>query len=292
MPAKLRLNAAIVFALSIVFYASFMFAKHDPALSKVIPFGEDPYDAVGSLGVVVGIIIAGIALVRAFRPYRQQPATEAQRLFLARTETAVVLMVLITLLSDAVAMARHPSQWIDAPSRNTLLALLGGLAVVAVAMQGLIYGSVGARPRGGSAAALRAAIGVALAIVVLAIYPEQWIRGIATHLFTVVVGDVLLFALARLLLIALLPLEQPALPIDTALAKEGSRGTRRRWGVVLLAGVLFGIFAFVGEMSEGGGPAPILRLILVAAVFIVLAIAGFLIAYAFLGKPLGFGRRA
>jgi hypothetical protein len=32
----------IVFALGSLFYWSFMFAKHDPALRDVIPFGDDP----------------------------------------------------------------------------------------------------------------------------------------------------------------------------------------------------------------------------------------------------------
>ncbi len=45
-------------------------------------------------------------------------------------------------------------------------------------------------------------------------------------------------------------------------------------------------------MSEGGGSSPTLRLAAVAAVFVVLATGGVLIAYAFLRGPLGLGSQA
>ena len=47
------------------------------------------------------------------------------------------------------------------------------------------------------------------------------------------------------------------------------------------------MFALLGEMSEGGTPRTV-RLLAVAAVFLGLAIAGVLIAFALLAGPLGF----
>ena len=92
--------------------------KARPALRDVIPFGDDPYDAAGSFGVIVGMLIALLSLVRAFRPYREAPST-AQRTYLVRSQEAVVLVVFLTLASDVVAMGRHPSMWFGASSRTS-----------------------------------------------------------------------------------------------------------------------------------------------------------------------------
>ena len=78
MPKTLKRNTLIVFGLAIVFWWSFMFAKHDPHLRSIIPFGSDPYDAVGSFGIIVGMLIALLSVVRAFRPYPKQAPTMAQ----------------------------------------------------------------------------------------------------------------------------------------------------------------------------------------------------------------------
>ena len=140
-----------------------MFAKHDPALRDVIPFGDDPYDAVGSFGVIVGMLIALLSLVRAFRPYREAPST-AQRAYLVRSQEAVVLVVFLTLASDVVAMGRHPSMWFGASSRDKLIALIAGMAVVTVAVQFLIRASQEKLPERGAKDWIAAASATLLAI--------------------------------------------------------------------------------------------------------------------------------
>jgi len=290
MPKNLKRNAVIVCGLAALFYWSFMFAKHDPKLRSVIPFGEDPYDAVGSFGVVVGMIIALISLVRAFRPYHEAPPSTAQRVYLVRSQAAVVFIVFITLAADTVAMARHPHMWIGAASRNVLVALIGGLAAATVAVQLLIRASQRELPEPGSNRWKRAGIASLLAILILVLYPEQLIRRTATELFTIVVGAFLLFAPMRLLLTALVPYKADDTPDETP-ARRRFSCPKHRWGIVLLGGVLIGVFTLAGEMTEGGGALPLGRLVFVASVFIGLWIAGLSIAYAFLGKPLGFGSR-
>src|SRR5690348_14526859 len=138
MPRTLKRNTVIVFGLSILFYWAFMFVKHDPHLRGIIPFGDDPYDAVGSLGTIVGMLIAVLSLVRAFRPYRKGPPSDAQRVYLVRSQEAVALAVLITVTADAVAMVRHPSLWIGAASRRELILLLSGITVVALGVHWLV----------------------------------------------------------------------------------------------------------------------------------------------------------
>ena len=64
-----------------------------------------------------------------------------------------------------------------------------------------------------------------------------------------------------------------------------------RWGIVVVVGIAIGGSAFLAEMREGGDPMPLTRLLFVASVFVGLGLAGLLIAYAFLGPPLGLGSR-
>jgi hypothetical protein len=291
MPKALKRNAVIVFGLAALFYWSFMLAKHDPALRDIIPFGNDPYDAVGSFGVIVGMLIALLSLVRAFRPYREHPPSTAQRVYLVRSQMAVVLTVLITLAADVVAMARNPSMWIDSAARGWLTVLLGGMAVVTVAVQLLIHASQEKLPESGMQRWAGAAIAMSIAILVLALYPEQLINRTATHLFTVVAGDIVLFAPMRPLLNALVPYKADPSPIEMTPAYIRFSAAAQRWSIVLVVGGLIGAVAFLGEISEGGGAQPMGRLVFVASVFISLGLAGLLIAYALLGKPLGLGQR-
>jgi hypothetical protein len=289
MPQVLKRNAVIVFALGFLFYWSFMFAKHDPALRDVIPFGDDPYDAVGSFAVIVGMLIALLSLVRAFRPYREAPSTTRQA-YLVRSQEAVVLVVFMALASDAVAMARHPSMWVGAASRGKLIALVGGMAVVTAAVQLLIRASQKLPQRG--ARDWKAAAGATLlAIMVLAAYPEQLIHGVATHLLTVVAGAIVLFAPMRPLLNALVPHKSDKGRMEKIPARSQFSTAGQRWGIAVLVGVLIGVCAFLGEIAEGSGAVPMNRLAFVASVFIGLGLAGFLIAYAFLQEPLGLGQR-
>ena len=287
MPAALNRNSVIVFGLALLFSWSFMFAKHDPALRGVIPFGEDPYDAVGSFAFIIGMLIALVSLVRAFRPYRDEPS-RAQRVYLVRSQVAVALAVLITLASDAVAMARHPAMWGASASRNRLVGLLLGIAVAGGTVLSVICMPQEKLRDGDPNRWTRAAISSLLALLVLALYPEQLINGTATHLLTVVAGAVVLFAPMRPLLTALVPYESER---SETPAHRGFSGVRRRWGFVLLLGIVVGVCVFAGEMSESGGSMPLGRLAFVASVFIGLAIAGLLVAYAFLGKVLGLGTR-
>ncbi len=291
MPNTLKRNSVIAFGLALLFYGSFMFAKHDPALRGIIPFGEDPYDAVGSFGVVVGILIAMLSLVRAFRPHHRPPPSEAQVLYLVRSQQAVVLAVFITLAADIVAMTRHASTWIDAGSRYRLVALLGGLALVAGVAHVLIRASQKRLLKSAPTPWKRIVLAGLFVVLILRFYPERLIDRLATHLVTCLIGDVVLFAPMRMLLPAFAPYESEDRREGGVRRMTRSSGVGWRWGIVVLVGVLFGALVFLGEISEGAGGLSIARLILVASVFVGLGLAGFLIAYAFLGRPLGLGRR-
>ncbi len=277
-----RRNTIAVAALAALFYCAFMFLKHHPGLRNTIPFGDDPYDGVGSGGVIVAGILTIVALVRAFRPSLAVASSE-RRLYLVRTQVAIVLCVWMTLAADAVAMARHVAKWTASPSHNELLAVLGLLAIASIAVFMLIAPWHG-RQHGGRGW-LSAVGAIAAAMAALALYPEQLIENLGTHLVTCIAADLILFAPMRPLLSALVPDDSASMPAN-------ARPRLRGWGAVLAVATAVGVFAFLGEMSEGSGSLPVLRVLLVAGVFIGLAVASLLIAYAFVGKPLGFGSRA
>ena len=129
-----------------------------------------------------------------------------------------------------------------------------------------------------------------MAIAVLAAYPEQLIHGTATHLLTVVVSAIVLFAPMRPLLNALVPYRSDQGRMEKIPARGRFSTAGQRWGIAALAGALVGACAFLGEIGESSGAVPMSRLAFVASVFVGLGLAGFLIAYAFLREPLGLGR--
>lgn len=272
-------------ALAVAFSWAFMFLKHDPSLRNVIPFGVDPYDAVGSFATIIALLVATIAVIRAFRPYHSGPSL-AQQVYLRRAQMAVALAVYITVGSDIIAMARHPAMWIDAPSRTELIVLLTGPALAAAGLQLLIRTL---RVKGSEAASeawKQAAIVVLVAALILAFYPEQLVVGFWSHMGTVIVGDLILFAPMRPLLVATVPYSATDTQSESSTApRQSMRG--RRWVIVTLIGAAVGVFALLGELSEGSAP-PAARLLLLVAVFLGLAIAGLLIAFVCLGAPLGF----
>lgn len=296
MPNSFKRNAVFVVGLAVLFYWSFMFAKHDPGLREIIPFGSDPYDAVGSFGATVGLLIALVSLVRAFRPYRQHPPSAIQRVYLVRTQTAVVLAVFITLAADIIAMVRHPSMWIDARGRNTLLLVLGSLAIAAAAVEVLIRASLvrasketatDGNNKGNDRRWISAVVTGLVAVFILLVYPENLINSTASHLLTVVFGAVLLFAPMRPLLTVLVPGGPSQAGTGVMSASARFLNARRRWSIVLLTGASIGGFLALAELSEGGGAVQLGQVLFVSSVFVGLAIAGLLIAYAMLGRPLG-----
>jgi hypothetical protein len=282
MPTFFKTNTLLSAALAAIFYFFFMFAKHDPMLSAVAPFLNDPYDAIGSFAAIASVLLVLIALVRAFRPYRTPP-TQEQKVYLTRTHMAIVLMVLITLVSDSVAMARHISLWLGTPLAGELLALVGGVTICAIVVAYFIRRSMSTltlpkRPvwRGAVAVSL-------LAILILAVYPEGLIQGLYGHLFTIVLGILLLFAPLSALDMALAPF-----------AVERPASVRTRWqrAYPWILAVLFafgiGLLVFLGEASQGaGGGIPLARVATVFVVFVGVGTLGVVIGYAFLRKPLG-----
>jgi hypothetical protein len=283
MPWLLKLNSLVVLAMGATFCCYFMYAKHDLVLSPIIPFANDPYDSVGSFAAIVSVLLGCLAFVRAFRPYRKNAATAAQRLFLARTLMAIVLAVLIALAANVVAMGRHPAMWMGRAGTFQLLALTAGIAILASGAGYLTHRVIGDGMRATLRHRARAAITILVSVAVLALFPEIIIRRVPGELIALATGIVFLFLPMSALVIALIPYNPP-----TGRAEPRSRlfPSWLPWVAVILLGIAIGSFFLLLEAHEGAG-IPAVRVLLVAAVFIGAGTAGLVTGYAFLRKPLG-----
>jgi len=291
MTPRLKVNSIMAVALGAAFYAFFMFTKHDPVLSSIIPFDNDPYDSVGSFAVVISALLVILSLFRAFRPYPSVPSSARLPVFLPRTHMAIALAVLITLAADVIAMARHVSMWSGVEGTGELVALVLGMATISVAFGVTVRRGVGdlglpMMPTGW----LKVSATCLAFVVALALYPEGIIRSTAGELFSLAVGIVLLFVPMSVLTEALVP-------YDTEGAAAGrasgvGRSSRRwvQWLAAALVGVAIGVALLLGETSGDHGRGvgiPATQRLMVVSVFIGAATAGVLAAYYSLRRPLG-----
>ena len=288
MELKFKINALAVLALTAVFGYFFMLAKHDPALAPIVPFDDDPYDAIGSFCLIVSLLLSCLSLFRAFWPHRPTPPTPLQKVFLSRTMIADPLGVLVTLACDGIAMARHPSNWVEKPAARELLGLIAGMAALSVAV--LFAVRLSARrlelpvDRGQSRKALAVLVFFA---IVLAVFPENAVHSVIPHFLAIVLGFVVIAAPQRAWSMALLPYRTQAAQQNRATPPARSRFWLQ-WGAIALLGFAVGAFILVQEIFvEGAGNAPLRQVLLVSAVFIGAGSSCLLVAFAFLKTPLG-----
>jgi hypothetical protein len=123
-----RVTALVVCA-AFAFYLFFQINKGGP-FRDVNPFGQDPYDAVGSLAIQVALLIGVLTYARALRLHDDPSQAGRSRLIL-RGNVLVVSAILITLIADAIAeLVRRfpPSYW-----GNVLLVELALMFVLTLA---------------------------------------------------------------------------------------------------------------------------------------------------------------
>ena len=266
---------------AVAFGVLFMHLKHAPRLRTLIPFAEDPYDAIGSFAAISAVLLGLLAVVRIhWSGFREEP-----RHFLLRTCCAVFCAALLTAMADIVAMLRHVSAWHGHPGETELLGWLA--CMVLSAMGGIFRLCREAHWTCGLQAGVRwrAAFLCAGFVLVLWLYPDDPQRGLAAALAAIGVGILALYVPLAALLVALMP-DPPAAPVDGG----GSR-PYVRWSLAAVTGLGVGVAAFMGELAGDLTGLPSGHLIVVAATFVSAGAAGLLAAYAFLGRPLGLSRR-
>jgi hypothetical protein len=281
MRSSQKTNAFLVCGLSLVFSYAFFLLKHNPAFRNIIPFADDPYDAIGSLAFIAGNLLAAACLIRVLLP--RFVGRSGAGIYVARTEAAVALCILMTVFTDAIAMLRHLSQWRGSPGENALLMILGALLAASIGVLIVI------RPRDQPLSFGRwimPSIVFVAALLCLWLYPESLIHNTVAHIITCDIADVLLIAPVAFFVLTLFP-DQASQTTHVAGSSHGF-GSIPRWTIVALFGLSIGLTAFLAEIRESAASLPITRLAFVGSIYAYLGLSGLLIAYAFLRKPLGF----
>lgn len=292
MALKSKLSALAVLGLTVLFSQFFMITKHQPRLSTIIPFGEDPYDAIGSIALILSFLLVVLSLFRIFQAHLLASSTPLTKVLLTRTQIAVPLSVLVALGSDGVAMLRHPSAWTGKPGTGELIALLAGMAAASLAVLFFVRSSVReiSLPAGQRLSRRAVAIIVGCAVT-LALFPEHIIQNALLHFFAIAVGFVLLVAPQSALIVAILPYEQAEPQTRRYSARSRSR-LWMQWGAVVILGIAVGAAAFIAEFLEWSkGSTPPAQILLVSSIFIAAGMSALLIAFAFLRTPLGLFRK-
>jgi hypothetical protein len=283
----------------------FFEAKHRPGLTDFAPFCEDPYDSVGSFAFQLAGAAGAISMLRALRGYGAGRIPDAQALLILRGAVVALLAILVTAISDIVAMARQRDVWISSPAGQGLAVCVGIAALVTSGFLGWVWRVVRRLEPAVRPHPWRRASGIAFAgALILWLYPPEWRHGVTGAILTAVAGMVLLFVEVWALAVVLLPrrldrsedllddaryfLERLAQRIDgrtglfiRSLVQPAIRWLRARpWacvGAVALAGGL-GLSA-VEALGEGL-PETLSKTLLLLGVTIGIEAAGITLGYA------------
>jgi hypothetical protein len=264
---SLKYNAAIMLAAA----AAVAVAKYKLANLLVPPLRLDPCDAVGVFVLAAMFLVVVLSVVRIFHSDSKGFSSVAQRFYTIRSQQAFALAGFAVLGADVIALARHPSMRISAEWRNQLLAWLGVLGVTSTLIQLLVWAEQRSRyhlPIQWK----RVGWVVALTTLALAISPE-WDLDFSSqtaHILTVALGAIVVLIPMRFLLPVLVPRESHESVSETLFFTASET-------IAFSLGVLMVSF-FFWESSVGA---------MTRARRDLFSIAPLLIAYAFLGQPLG-----
>lgn len=125
---RLQWVSTFVFAAALLFFAFFQRAKIAP-YREVSPFGEDPYDAVGSIAIQAAVLIGGLTWIRSATLATSRPRP-FQPVLILRGWVCGLSTIQITLAADAIAVLHNPPA--PSPAASGLLWMLGLIAVVAL----------------------------------------------------------------------------------------------------------------------------------------------------------------
>lgn len=121
MQTKSLVSLILTLSLAVFFGFYFQFTKHNPTISRILPFDEDPFDAVGSFG----FLLAGFTSILAIYRFLKRESEKQKK-----AEVVVVLSVLVSIFVNFVAMARYLDVWYGKAGSLGLLLLTTGLLVL------------------------------------------------------------------------------------------------------------------------------------------------------------------
>lgn len=100
-----RVTALITFA-AVVFYLFFQINKRGP-FRDINPFGDDPYDAIGSFAIQGALLIGILTYARALH-LRASPSQAPKARLILRGNVLVLFAILVTLIADGFAEILRP----------------------------------------------------------------------------------------------------------------------------------------------------------------------------------------
>lgn len=272
-------NAFALCLLGLAFLLQFQLAKHWAPWSAVSPFSEDPWDAVGSFAAQFVLFMMIVSFVRALRRAPDDPARSDS---FTRGALMTAAAIAFTCLSDLLAMVRHISLWNSRPQGVQLFAvttvlLLWSAAVGAWFLLPIRAEIVPYRPNG------RRLVIPAVALLLLAVYPEHVRNSVAGAIFTALCGSLMLFIAVWAVGTALLPASE----IGAKRANRHRAGQWRwGWGLAIVTGLACGALLVAQELARPGPSPQGSRRVLVILVYLFLETAGVVTGYWLLADPL------
>lgn len=118
-----KIKAFLIFVLACLFYFFFQFAKHNPLISPVNVFNQDPYDAVGSFGVLLAFFVSLISIFWALFKKKKKHF---------QSVVIVWLSIVITFLTDITSLLRFMNIWSESMWGQILAILTVGIAVISI----------------------------------------------------------------------------------------------------------------------------------------------------------------
>lgn len=271
MRVKPTLNSVVIAGL----IAVFLIARHSLVALRLGPLRLDPCDAVNAFSVLaIFVIAAGFPMRRLLPAWRARSLAERQ-ILLIRSQQAVVLAVFLNVAAALVGLGRHSTDWANAPIRNDVLFAVGSLALACITAQVTTAATwrtlAGSRMLRGK----RVVVILTLVIAILTFCPEWPIcsHSVMAHALTVACGAMIVLVPMRILLCDI--------GADRGLPC-GRWPVPREW-VSLTVGILLGWVGFLPAIftgQKGSGHIPVAAM----------TVGGLLLAYAFLGSPLGLTR--
>lgn len=269
----------------------FFAAKHQPALAKLAPFGDDPYDAVGSFAVQVAVVAAALSGLRAVRSHGSAGIPEIRSSLILRGAVISALAIFIAVLADLVAMIRYPEVWLGRAAGLELGLFLIVLALAAFVGAGRLARGVPGAGANAATARGRAALIAAAGALLLGFYPRTWRHGFAGAVLTAVFGMALLFAWTWALAKVLVPGDTgdtDDLLDDLHAPKPVARWLRAHpWRCVVWSAVIGGLALALLEALGEGLPASARRALLVLGVFTGIEGLGIVLGFALFRRQLG-----
>jgi hypothetical protein len=257
-------RATTLSAAAAIAFCLFFVATKRPPFRDFNPFGDDPYDAVGSFGVQIALVAGVLSFARAL--VLRADATRVEKAGLVLRGNLVVLAaVLLSLLADVAALIIHPM-----PSGFWPRVLFGSLLLLVVFT--LLC-----------AVAVRAAWLVAAPTVP---HRDLTPADAMDDLWTLV--RVPVATLKAVLPARIVVLVERFRPEALFSGLPWVHPRRHPWRFATAVGLLAGLSLAAAQLREGGGPLPNIRLAaLVASIFVGGELAGTLMGFALLGSFLG-----